>query len=122
MITILIIEDEKDIVEYITEFAEEEGHRVVSTDDSKVAISKCKNQRFDLILLDLHLTNGSGEDVVEKVRYPTSLNCRTPIVVISGHIEEKVLLKMAKKVNGAIVKPFGVERILEVFNKYSAAA
>ncbi len=60
MIKILLVEDDKDIVENLTEFLSGEGYTVKSASGQTDALRLMENEPFDLALLDISLSEGNG--------------------------------------------------------------
>ena len=57
---ILLVEDDRMIIENLTEFLKTEGFQVWSADGQEKAMKILRNQHFDLILLDITLAQGNG--------------------------------------------------------------
>ena len=111
---LLLVEDEADLVEALSERLEMAGYDVLHCDRVSTALTMLRNQKFSCILLDLHLEQGSGEQVVDAVRSDKRQpNFKTPILVISGHIDREIVRSLGKQINGALVKPFGKEELLQ---------
>jgi len=92
---ILIIEDEKDLLETIKIKLTQENFKVITATDGKVALEKIKKQKPNLILLDLMLPTISGEEILEKISKDPKLN-KIPVIIISNSgqpVEIKNLLK-----------------------------
>ena len=60
MTRILLVEDDSDIVNYLTEFLQGEGYAVDSVGGMAVALDVLSKDSFDLILLDVSLPDGNG--------------------------------------------------------------
>ena len=75
---ILFIEDDLTAARYIVEFLEEYGFSITHTDSVASGISYLKNDRFDLILLDLNLPDFSGFELLKQCEK------RLPVIVISA--------------------------------------
>ena len=74
------------------------------------ALSALRNDRFDVVLLDLHLPDGSGVECVEKVQQADTL---MPIVVLSGHGDEDYAVEILNRgVQDYLVKWEGDGRII----------
>ena len=107
--TILIVEDDKYIVNFMSMTLKDEGYGYYVAKSVKEAISLFYANRPDMILLDLGLPDGEGLEVVKNVRELSS----TPIIVISARSAEKE--KVAALDLGAddyITKPFGTSELL----------
>lgn len=88
-LTILHVEDHKVVADAVEETLELEGWRVVSCGDGAVAVCRLAGDgRYDLIMLDNHLPNVNG---LELVRYARQLPHRqhTPIIMLSASNGER---------------------------------
>ena len=106
MQTILIVEDNTDIHNFIKEVLEKENYHVLNSYSGTETLMILEQKHVDLILLDLMLPGLNGEEIIKKVN-------NIPIIVISAKIspEDKVnaLLNGA---NDYITKPFSTEELL----------
>lgn len=68
MTKILLVEDDKNIVLNLTEFLTNEGFAVVSAPGQKGALEALQKNRFDLVLLDISLSDGNGFAVCSAVK------------------------------------------------------
>ena len=68
MTKILLVEDDKAIVSNLTEFLTKEGFEVKSTSGQSGALALLDNERFNLVLLDISLSDGSGYTVCKAVK------------------------------------------------------
>ena len=66
--TILVVEDQKDLQNYLKEFLVDNEYLVITASDGIQALNAINKSRPDLVLLDLGLPNMSGESVVLEVR------------------------------------------------------
>lgn len=101
--TILVVEDDKYIVNFMTMTLKEEGYGYYVAKSVKEAVSLFYANQPDMIILDLGLPDGDGIKVVENVRERSN----TPIIVVSARQEE--LEKIQALDAGAddyVTKPF----------------
>lgn len=68
MTRILLVEDDKTIVSNLTKFLSKEGFDVRSTSGQSGALNLLDAERFDLVLLDISLSDGSGYTVCKAVK------------------------------------------------------
>jgi len=87
MIRILIIEDDKDIVELVRYNLEKEDFRVTSMGDGVSGLAQVKKSPPDLLLLDLMLPKLSGLEICKDIRRDPSLN-RLPILMLTARGDE----------------------------------
>ena len=110
---ILIVEDEEELANIIGEELFDEGYDIIYTPTAKDAKFKLDNQKFNCLLLDMNLAQGSGEDIIRHLtRDKGVLNSETPIIVISGSLDNSRMLDIREKIQGAMVKPFTMESLI----------
>lgn len=111
---ILVVDDEKDIVDVVCDSFEEEGDYVtIKAFSGQEAIEITKKEKPDLILLDLKMPQMSGYDVIKQLKGNEKLS-RIPIVVLTGtFISEEDKQKGVKL--GAekyLTKPFSAKELV----------
>jgi two-component system response regulator PilR (NtrC family) len=79
---ILIVDDERDLVDAYMRLLERAGHRCFGAFDASEAIQIIDAESLDLVITDLSLPDTSGIEVVRHIR---SKSKDTPIIVMSGH-------------------------------------
>ncbi len=65
---ILHVEDDEDICNLVKLLLEEQGYKVITAFNGKEALDKLKEDRIDLVLLDVILPDMSGWDIYQKIR------------------------------------------------------
>lgn len=83
---ILVVDDEKDVLETLSGRLTREGYGVVTAGDGEEALRKIKSDNPDIILLDLTLPKKNGFEVLKEVREQYKDKWR-PIIIISGRTE-----------------------------------
>ena len=68
MANILVIDDDKEICEGLTEFITQMGHSVECALLLKEGLEKIQKEFFDLVFLDVHLPDGNGLSVLPAIR------------------------------------------------------
>ncbi len=109
---ILIIEDDRDIVELVRYNLANEGFQVQAAFDGTSGLNTLKKTPPDLLLLDLMLPKVSGLDICREVRRDDSLN-RLPILMLTARGEEAdrvVGLEMGA--DDYVTKPFSPRELL----------
>lgn len=107
--TILIIEDEKNIGNFIETIVISNQYKALRASNGMSGLSLCTSHRPDLILLDLGLPDIDGMEVLQRIRGFSNV----PVIVISARTQERE--KVAALDSGAddyITKPFGSEELL----------
>jgi CheY-like chemotaxis protein len=104
---VLVVDDEAEFARLIALKFEGAGFRTLTCGKVPEAIHKLTNQKFDCIILDIRLEQGSGERVVDVLRSDDkTLNFSTPILLMSGHVDAGIVRRLATKISGVFVKPF----------------
>lgn len=107
--TALIIEDEKNITDFMLKALKSNGYRVITADSGKSGLSLISSQCPDLVLLDLGLPDIDGNDIITSVREWTSC----PIIVISARTNERdKVTALDLGADDYITKPFGTPELM----------
>ncbi|PID99862.1 MAG: transcriptional regulator [Thiothrix nivea] len=80
---IMVVDDEPDIRQLVSEILEDEGYRVVVAEDAARARELYHQRQPDLILLDIWMPGQDGISLLKEWRDDDILNC--PVVMMSGH-------------------------------------
>lgn len=84
MTKILLVEDDKGIVSNLTEFLSSEGFTVKSASGQTDALTFLRNESFDLVLLDISLSDGNGFAVCSAVKSEYGL----PVIFLTASGDE----------------------------------
>ena len=113
---ILIIEDEKGIVDFLKQGLEEENYTVSTAFDGVDGLQKALELPVDLILLDWMLPKMSGIEVCKKVRENGII---TPIIFLTARDTIQETIEGLKAgANDYIKKPFNFEELLARISVY----
>jgi DNA-binding response OmpR family regulator len=117
-VTILIVEDEKNIVLSLKLMLEKMGHDVVCTRSGVEALEISRKISPDLVLLDIVLPGMDGFLVCQAMRKEPDTS-KTPIIFISALSREEDIKKAFNAgASEYIVKPFTPEKIRESVEKW----
>ena len=107
--TILIVDDEKPIVDILVYNLEKEGYNTLEATDGVTAVEIATTKKPDLILLDIMLPKMDGLTVCKKIR--SSLN--VPILMLTAKDEEiDKILGLELGADDYITKPFSVRELM----------
>jgi DNA-binding response OmpR family regulator len=112
--TILIIEDNPDILENLTEFLELEGYKILSANNGKRGLELAAEFIPDLIICDVLMHEMDGYEVL-RLLLDTTKTHEIPFI-FSTSMSEKVDREEAMKLGAAdyIVKPFELHALLKM--------
>ena len=117
MSDILIVDDERDIRELISDILEDEGYATRLAENSNEAMSAINAEPPALLILDIWLKDSrmDGIDILKAVKRD---NPDVPVVIISGHGNVEIAVAAIKQ--GAydfIEKPFNIDQLLVVIRR-----
>ncbi|ADQ41895.1 two component transcriptional regulator, winged helix family [Caldicellulosiruptor acetigenus I77R1B] len=106
---ILVVDDEKPIVDIIKFNLEKEGYKVTASYDGEDALNRIKSENFDMVLLDVMLPKLDGFSVCKKVREFSDV----PIIMITAKADEvDKVLGLELGADDYITKPFGIRELI----------
>ncbi len=81
--TVLVVHDQEDNREVLTEMLRHQGYRVLSAKDGKQALKILGEQHIDLALLDMMMPHSSGFDVCRQIKAASEARL-TPVLLVTG--------------------------------------
>jgi|TARA_B100000287_G_scaffold69303_1_gene60888 two-component system phosphate regulon response regulator PhoB len=111
-VNILVIEDEPDIRRNLEYNLGREGFKASSVGSLDEANEKLKSKKFDLILLDLMLPDGSGLDLCKKIKSNSETEA-TPIIILTAKDDEvDKVVGFELGADDYVTKPFSVRELI----------
>jgi CheY-like chemotaxis protein len=86
---ILIVDDEPDMVTYLTALLEDEGYMTITATDGEEGIAKVKTEKPDLVSLDLLMPNKTGIRMFRELRKDDEVK-DIPVVMVTGFGKDDV--------------------------------
>jgi len=119
---ILIVDDEKNIRNVISEYAKFDGFETAEAADGMEAVEMCRSEDYDLIIMDIMMPRLDGYSAVKEIRKTK----QTPVIMLSARGEEyDKLFGFELGVDDYVTKPFSpkelLARIRAVIKRSSAA-
>ena len=109
MARILICDDESALRAVIKRYAVFEGYEVAEAADGMEAVEACRNEPFDLIIMDVMMPELDGFSAVKEIRKTSD----TPVLMLSARGEEyDKILGFEVGVDDYVVKPFSSKEIM----------
>jgi two-component system nitrogen regulation response regulator NtrX len=116
-ITILVVDDEVDICNMVSEILKDEGYEVRTANGYNSALDVIEKENITLILTDIWMNNNTIAGI-QLLEWSKKINSLTPVIMMSGHGNIETAMKAAK--SGAydfIEKPFKSERLILLIEK-----
>ncbi len=115
-LSLLLVEDVAINREVLTGLLESAGHLVFTAEDGQCALELCRQQGFDVILMDMHLPGMSGAEVARCIRAEPgtsgNLNSSTPIVALTASVApEDIRHYLDSGMDAVVAKPIRLERL-----------
>ena len=106
--TILLVDDDPDIVRLLTMTLRPEGFRLLSASDGNAALEIARAERPDLLLLDWNMPGRNGLEVCLSLRSESDPDLRdVPVVLLTAHVEaQDTAAGFAAGVTDYVTKPF----------------
>jgi len=115
---ILIIDDERDIVNTLTLMLKARDYTVSTALDGQEGLEKAKNERPNLILLDIMMPGMDGYNVCMKLKSDRETR-NIPVVIVSAKAERESIIKCHSiGASDFIAKPFNFPTLLGKLGKY----
>ncbi len=110
---VLVVDDEQDIVEFLTQLLEDNGYEVSSANDGLAAMNLVQEKKPDVILLDLQMPEETGTGLYRKLQHKKEFK-DIPVIIISGLAGNYLAVSKSVPV---IDKPPKEENVLEEIRK-----
>lgn len=109
--TILIVEDEPTVLNFISRVLELEGYHILQAKDTDEGLKLVVEKPFDLMILDLRLPGGDGFAILEKMKGDPRL-MSIPVIVFTasaGPVKKEQVLRLG--VTDYLVKPLSAAKL-----------
>ncbi|MFM8806820.1 MAG: response regulator [Sphingomonadales bacterium] len=115
----ILVADDMKLNQYlIKQLLTERGAQLVIVSDGLEALERCKEQLFDLVILDIRMPRLDGVSACRAIRKLDSTNAMVPIVALTAHMfEEEQQAFFSGGMNAAVVKPIEPEMFLPLLKR-----
>jgi DNA-binding response OmpR family regulator len=111
--TILVVDDKAALRNLVREYLEAEGFRVVIAADGREALYSARQEKPDLILLDLMMPEMNGYDFLKTYRKERE----TPVILLTAKLDETdKVLGLELGADDYVTKPFGMKELVARIN------
>ncbi len=107
--TILVVDDEPQLVKVLRGYLEQGGFRVVTAGDGPTALTQYKHEKPDLVLLDLNLPGMDGIEAARRLRALSNV----PIIMVTARVDETDrLIGLELGADDYVPKPFSAREVV----------
>jgi len=111
---ILVLDDNKDILDVVNEVLSYENFEVHATSTSDNILQVAQNYNPDLVILDYHLGESNGGDICKQLKADAQLS-HIPVIIFSAYINRNVDYP-AFGCEAVIAKPFDLNELVDKVN------
>lgn len=123
MAKILIADDEPEVVQFCAFALQKLNHTIITAESGPEAMRKLKDEKPDLLLLDIMLPGMDGYTLQLQMAQNAELS-RIPVIIISVLKPAQPLFEKFEQISGFLAKPFPAEELVnsveKVLNKAKA--
>jgi len=114
-LSILVVDDDLEVREFLKDFLEGEGYSVSLLSDPTAAVASLKEHQYHLIILDLMMPELSGIDLLAQIRQTDD---DVAIIILTGHPSlETATTSIELEVSAYIRKPFAPQEFREAIER-----
>ena len=118
MKSVLICDDDTEILNVCTLILKKKGYHVVTSDNCENIFELVKKKRPDAILMDLWLPQMGGEAATKKLKANKDTSS-IPVILFSAHNDLKHVAKQVAA-DDYLSKPFGIASLMSMLDKYTS--
>jgi len=115
LLNILVVDDDKDVCEYLEDFLINEGYGAKTVSDPDLALEELKRGDYHLVVLDLMMPKLSGIELLKQIRrYDDDI----AVVILTGYPSlETATASIQHEISAYIKKPFSSDEFREVVGR-----
>lgn len=113
--TVLIVDDEPDLLEILRFSLETEGYRILTAPSVREAIELIKRDKIDLVLTDVRMPEGDGMQILTEGK---AVNPAMAVLLMTGFADVSPVDAQAKGAAALLSKPFDHARLLELVRQH----
>jgi DNA-binding response OmpR family regulator len=117
MSVVLVVEDDVDLLASLDDALTEEGWTVVAAPSASIALKAARSRRIDVVLTDLVMAFGDGEDLQAAFRNDQSLQAVPFVFMTAAHPQARELTGVS-----VILKPFAMYEVFTTLKRCLASA
>lgn len=116
----MIVDDDRDLNFIIKTILEQAGFNIISYFDAETALKNIKQEKPDIIMLDVMMPGISGFDACKRIKSDPDICGTTVFMLTARGIGEDIDMAMKNKADFFITKPFDNDYLIEKINEFIA--
>ena len=114
-LSILVVDDDKDVCEYLEDFLSHDGYKVVTISDPTQVVDTLRGDEFHICIVDLMMPKLSGIDLLGQIR---KVDNDLAVIILTGYPSlETATASIEHDVSAYIKKPFSVDEFRGVIER-----
>lgn len=113
-LNVLVIDDDPAVLHFFAILLKEKNHKYKLTHDKEEALIAAREEKFDLVFLDLVLKDVNGIELYKEVK---ELLPEATVVMITGYPQKVKEIGGELEIAGCLYKPFEIDKVLEYLKK-----
>src|SRR5205823_3247690 len=114
-LNILVVDDDKDVCEYLEDFLTSDGYTVSCVNDPTEALEAMKQAEFHVCILDLMMPKLSGIDLLSQIRHADD---DIAVIILTGYPSlESATASIEHEVSAYIRKPFSIDEFRDAIGR-----
>jgi signal transduction histidine kinase/CheY-like chemotaxis protein len=114
-LNVLLVEDNKINVLVASKILKNWGIEPDTAASGKKAVAMCKNKKYNIILMDLHMPEMDGYQTTIQIQGRQGLNNKTPVYAFTADLTAEENQQFGNCFNGFLHKPIEINKLYEVF-------
>ena len=114
-VNIIVIDDDKDVCEYLQDFLTSDGYSVTCVNDPTTALEALRQREYHVAILDLMMPKLNGIDLLGQIR---RVDDDIAVIILTGYPSlESATASIEHEVSAYIRKPFSIEEFREALGR-----
>ena len=113
---VLLVDDNSDITGLLSKFLKAKGYENIVTNDPQEGLERIKNEKYDVVFLDLHMPELSGFDIIQALEAEQILKDQNIIIFSAHNFTASEVTDLLKKegIVACLKKPIQLSELLTV--------
>jgi len=116
---ILLVDDVPENITLARIRLEKAGHQIITAEDGKQAVESCRQEQFDLILMDIQMPKMNGYEATRTIRQLNHHYTHSPIIAMTANaMVDEIETAKAAGMDDVVTKPIDFHKLFSVLSRY----